>query len=108
MSMSFYQSSSFTHNDSLTLTYGMTFLTSVISFSLEKNEVVSLDCGMFYPNSGLDSLNEASMKVQCDIDAGIEIKENSLRRDDHKSCLLSIKRVDVCGVCNLFPNRLII
>jgi hypothetical protein len=106
--MSFCRSSPITHSDPLTLNYGLTCLTSAISFSLEKNEVVSLDCGVFYPISGLHPLNEAFMKVRCDIPAGIQIIEYSIRRDDHKSRLLSIKRVSDCGVRSLFPNKLVI
>ena len=106
--MSFYQSSSITHSNPLNLTYGMTCLTSAISFSLEKHEVVSLDCGVFYAISGLQPFNKGSMKVRCDVDAGIQVIGYSLRTDDHKSRLLSIERVSVCGVRSLFFNELIV
>jgi hypothetical protein len=83
----------------------MTCLTSAISFSLEKDEVVSLDCGLFYPISGLHPLNKATMKVHCDIAAGIQVVEYSLRKDDDKSRLLTIESISVCEVRSMFPNK---
>jgi hypothetical protein len=67
--------------------------------------VVSLDCGVFYAISGLHPLNKASMKVRCDIAAGIQVVEYSLRSDDDKLRLLTIERVSVSEVRSLFPNK---
>jgi len=104
----FLYQSSIIHNNPITLTYGMSSLVSGISFSLEKDEVVTLDCGVFYAVSYLQPLNKASMKIRCDISAEIWVIEYSLRRDDDKSNLISIKRVGVCEVCSLLPNKLVI